>query len=201
METRNLTIVISNQKPVVAQYCQWDGHPDGQGVTALKFLKTMDLKEFEAKLSRCKYLDDAKKAELDKFFERITADPEGWMTPEQAQMYHKTYPLLTFDLGAGVLQGVYDTPEDVIWLRDEIERITDGRSTEWVYVIDLDTEVFEVYDGYNFGHIPEGHRFYKRLEHMDVGQYLQLVKTYDINNLPTQDEFLNYFERRSLDEH
>jgi len=40
MGTRNLTVVISGGKRVVAQYGQWDGYPSGQGATALNFLSS-----------------------------------------------------------------------------------------------------------------------------------------------------------------
>ena len=43
MGTRNLTMVISNGKTKVAQYGQWDGYPDGQGMTALSTLKRIIL--------------------------------------------------------------------------------------------------------------------------------------------------------------
>ena len=38
MGTRNVTMVIHKGETKVAQYGQWDGTPDGQGVTILGFL-------------------------------------------------------------------------------------------------------------------------------------------------------------------
>ena len=58
MGTRNLTIVISDDKRKIAQYGQWDGYPSGQGVTALKFLRKMDMTKFKAALDRCYWLID-----------------------------------------------------------------------------------------------------------------------------------------------
>ena len=52
MGTRNLTMVISENKTKVAQYGQWDGYPEGQGKTILKFLKRCDLKIFEERLKK-----------------------------------------------------------------------------------------------------------------------------------------------------
>ena len=39
MGTRNLTCVIKDGKYRVAQYGQWDGYPEGQGMNILNFLK------------------------------------------------------------------------------------------------------------------------------------------------------------------
>ena len=46
METRHLTLVYKNGAFKVAQYGQWDGYPSGQGLTALKFLRSADLSRF-----------------------------------------------------------------------------------------------------------------------------------------------------------
>lgn len=50
MGTRNLTCVQLDGKMRVAQYCQWDGYPSGQGLTVLKFLRSMDRALFEQKV-------------------------------------------------------------------------------------------------------------------------------------------------------
>ena len=39
MGTRNLTAVYIDGEYKVAQYGQWDGYPEGQGMTALTFLR------------------------------------------------------------------------------------------------------------------------------------------------------------------
>ena len=39
MGTRNLTAVYLDGQYKVAQYGQWDGYPEGQGITALTFLR------------------------------------------------------------------------------------------------------------------------------------------------------------------
>ena len=39
MGTRNLTIIVEDNKHKVAQYCQWDGYPEGQGRTCYNILK------------------------------------------------------------------------------------------------------------------------------------------------------------------
>lgn len=49
MGTRNLTVVINNGKPCIAQYGQWDGYPQGQGYTIFDFLSNADLSQFRKK--------------------------------------------------------------------------------------------------------------------------------------------------------
>ncbi len=39
MGTRHLICVFYKCRFVVAQYGQWDGYPEGQGVTLMKFLR------------------------------------------------------------------------------------------------------------------------------------------------------------------
>jgi hypothetical protein len=46
MGTRHLTMVVSNNETKVAQYGQWDGYPEGQGVTILTFLRSKDSSEY-----------------------------------------------------------------------------------------------------------------------------------------------------------
>ena len=56
MGTRNLTIVFMDGKYRVAQYGQWDGYPEGQGLTCLRFVRDqMNEKYFRDALSRIKY--------------------------------------------------------------------------------------------------------------------------------------------------
>ena len=51
MGTRNLTCVVYKCEYKIAQYGQWDGYPEGQGITCLKFLREqMDEKKFKEKL-------------------------------------------------------------------------------------------------------------------------------------------------------
>jgi hypothetical protein len=43
MGTRNLTSVRVGDAIKVAQYCQWDGYPTGQGETISVFLRKADM--------------------------------------------------------------------------------------------------------------------------------------------------------------
>ena len=57
MGTRNLTIVLKNGEHKVAQYCQWDGYPEGQGRTAYLLLKG-NVAVVEQSLDKCQWITE-----------------------------------------------------------------------------------------------------------------------------------------------
>ena len=68
---------------------------------------------------------------------------------------------------------------------------------EWAYVIDLDTNKFEVYKGFNHEELNSDERFYfledKRDKENIIGKDyhpIKFVKSYDLNNLPDEKIFL-----------
>ena len=67
MGTRNLTVVYHGGKHVVAQYGQWDGYPEGQGITCLDFLHRQNgnFDNFKSKLALLRFKTDEDKAGLD----------------------------------------------------------------------------------------------------------------------------------------
>ena len=62
MGTRHLTVVVVDGIHRVAQYGQWDGYPDGQGVTVAAFLHDVltnnRLSEFEDKVRATQWVTD-----------------------------------------------------------------------------------------------------------------------------------------------
>jgi hypothetical protein len=158
MGTRNLTMVIRHGETKVAQYGQWDGYPDGQGRTIVDFIKDTDLGEFEKVLDRCRFVDNRKQKSIDKWFKSIGVT-DGWMNMEQAELYHKKYPLLTRDNGAGVLHLLMESNDKILWLQDSSNFAYDALFCEWAYVIDLDKKQLEVYKGFNKEPIDKRSRF------------------------------------------
>lgn len=72
MGTRNLTAVYLDGQYKVAQYGQWDGYPEGQGITVLTFLRDkMDLELFKEALRNSSYIPSEELtalAENDRFY-------------------------------------------------------------------------------------------------------------------------------------
>lgn len=200
MGTRNLTVVYDKKGDLkIAQYGQWDGYPGGQGSTCLNFLKDSDLSVFQNKLERCHFMNDEKNAEVDNFLQSI-GSKEGWMDMEQANKFKKKYPHLSRDMGAEILEYVYDNEEDEVYITNSIDFVTDSLFNEWTYVIDFQKNVFEVYSGFNKTDLNEGDRFYSYQK--DNGKYrpIKMLKSYSLDELPSLKTFLKDFEETEDDE-
>ena len=207
MGTRNLTMVIANGETKVAQYGQWDGYPEGQGATALNFLINNDLVEFKHKLNSVKFVNGAKEKEIANWLKSMGCE-NGWMDGTQADEYKKRYPLLSRDNGADILQMIMDSTEDINWVTDSSEFAGDSLFCEWAYVIDLDKNTFEVYEGFNTKPLTIDDRFFylsaeadkeneKRKSYGSDSEYypIKMVKSYNLNDLPLEAEFINDFKQ------
>ena len=181
MGTRNLTIVISDNKTKIAQYGQWDGYPGGQGLTALNFLRAADLEDFKSKLSKISFFNS-----------------------DISEKQWEQRPYLSRDLGAKILNAVmygnfeqsdYPHPNKIIncnvdKLVDSYDFNEDSLFCEWAYVIDLDENVFEVYRGFNQNPLNKNERFYKKSPNTSGYYPIKLLKSYNLDNLPGDDDFL-----------
>jgi len=177
MGTRNLTCVAIDGEIRVAQYGQWDGYPSVGGVECLNFLRTFDKEKFSNKVRASKFIgdDDLKNLYIsyDINFDRFRAD----------------YPQLDRSIGRDVLK-LIETSQDGILLGNSIDFAKDSLFCEWAYVIDLDNGVLEVYSGFNESPLDESERFYSQ-DPDENGYYpIKLLEKFDINNLPTDEEFI-----------
>lgn len=190
MGTRGLTVVIKDGKHRIAQYGQWGHYPGGQGVTALDFLRSGDLDALEANLDRIEWLTDEHYRSATR---HITKD-RGYITLDEAAEIYKIFPFISRNHGAGILRLIAnDAGSGPIYLRDEIDFVNDSLFNEGTYVIDLDSHVFEVYDGFQEAPHNDG-RFASQEDNR--GYYpVRLVKSYSLDNLPTTEEFLDDFSK------
>lgn len=185
MGTRNLTVVVSNGTHKVAQYCQWDGYPAGQGATVLEFLtklvKKRKIKEFKNAVgTRTRFID---RDEANKIYENYFGPDSGLVPYDKYEQFEKVCPSLHRNTGARILQLIFDQKNEVL-LEDEIEFAKDGLFCEWMYVVDLDRKVLEVYKGiYNGNGIPSP-KFPSQ----------ELLKTYKFSKLPTLHQFIADFK-------
>ena len=196
MGTRNLTMVISNGETKVAQYGQWDGYPSGNGLIVLEFLHSnlSNLDDFKKTLNKVFFTNGNKEKEIKNFCESIGAK-DGWMTGDQSKLYQEKYPYLTRDNGAKILEMIRDGEEDEIWITDSTDFAGDSLFCEWAYLIDLDKNVLEVYEGFNQKPLTIEDRFFHLTDKESEYHPIKLVKSYQLNNLPLEDEFLNDFKQ------
>jgi hypothetical protein len=194
MGTRNLTMVISNGETKVAQYGQWDGYPSGNGVVVLDFLSTNNLDDFKKKLSKVKFMNGSKEKEINKWLKSIGCE-NGWMTGDQSKLYQEKYPYLTRDNGAKILEMIMNGEEDEIWITDSTDFASDSLFCEWAYLVDLDKNVLEVYEGFNQKPLTIEDRFFNLTDKESEYHPIKLIKSYPLNNLPLESEFLNDFKQ------
>lgn len=149
MGTRHLVAVVMDDQFKVAQYGQWDGYPSGQGETVRAFLSQegFDLARFREKLSNAYFITDEEGKAFDAELKRTGKD------------LSELYPSLSRDAGAGILQMIYDS-EDRVPLTDSSSFAADSLFCEWGYVIDLDKNMLEIYQGFNQTPVAEGERFH-----------------------------------------
>lgn len=173
MGTRNLTIVKEDGKYKLAQYGQWDGYPSGQGIRILNFLKNMDRDLFIKNLNELKVISSEEKEKL---------------YNKHKENLYKLYPELTRDTVGEILQLIQDGA--ITYFDDDLAFIEDSLFCEWVYVIDFDTNTFEVFKGFNKIPLKEKDRFFVFQELSKEYYPCKLFKKYSLNKLPSEKQFL-----------
>lgn len=176
MGTRHLIAAKIDGDYRIAQYGQWDGYPEGQGATCLDFLNETDLDAFKAKLRATSFLT---KEEVD----QVNSDGD----------WRAKYPYLSRDTGADILN-VVNSSENPIKLVDMRGFAGDSLFCEYAYVIDFDTDTFEIFKGFNKTPTPSDSRFPSGadwLEKTDGYEPVALVQSYALDCLPSKEGFLS----------
>lgn len=201
MGTRNLTIVHSNGEYKVAQYGQWDGYPEGLGCQLLKYLKGINISELRNAVNDCTYLT---KEEFDEILKKINEAQKD--NPKFS--WQKFYPELSRDTGGDILDLIMF--KNKTKLQNLLNFAADSLFCEWVYVIDLDKNTFEIYEGFNHEPLTQDDRFYFLMNeankinnerkkyssnsHKTESYYpVKFVAEYDLDALPNETDFINAF--------
>ena len=101
------------------------------------------------------------------------------------------YPYFSRDIGGDILYMIQDSKDDVITLQDSTDFASDGLFCEWAYVIDLDNMKLEVYNGFHKKVIKDvRQRFESNINNDNEYKSVQLLHTFDINNLPKKRDFI-----------
>jgi hypothetical protein len=180
MGTRHLIAVQKNNEYKVAQYGQWDGYLSGQGDSILKFFHENDLETFRSKVDNCYF---GSQQQIDEVYAPYT-DGNGWMTMEQSAAFKLSeFSHLSRDTGADILDIIMKSDGPLMQV-DNIEFAKDSLFCEYAYVIDLDKDILEVYQGFNNDPLPEGARFTGSSDSGRDYQAVKLVASFPLGNLP-----------------
>jgi hypothetical protein len=188
MGTRNLEVVVLNGEIRVGNYSQWDGSPASQGMTSLRFLRDkLNKEQFVEKIQKSSWI---KPKELKKLWNSVGADPKSDMVDwEVSKKFSEKYPWLHRDCGAKIFEIIQEN-ESGIKLQNTVSFAADSLFCEWAYVVDLDKNTFEIYKGFNETPLEENDRFYFLQKPNSEYYPVKMIKSYSLDNLPTDEEFL-----------
>lgn len=181
MGTRHLIAVYTNGEYKVAQYGQWDGYPEGQGKETLDFLKNTELfNKLKNNLSKCRFIKDENESN------KLNA-----LLKESDEKTLKWYDrFCTRDLGAKILTNIANSTAEEIVLSDHISFAKDGLFCEWAYVIDLDKNTLEVFEGFGKTKLGPDERFYDAEFKSDNGyEPIRLRAAFSLDSLPEESDF------------
>ena len=183
MGTRHITAVVSEGQYVVAQYGQWDGYPTGAG-SAIVDIIGGKIDQLKASL---KHIVPVSDSTVGRYWSECGAQEWG-ADMETCQRFKAKYVTLDRDTGPDVLNILIHTEVPVeIYLN--VDFIADGLFCEWVYVVDLDSGMFEIYQGSQIH--PSENRFSSMFEGVIDGYYPpKLVATYPLDELPTDSQLM-----------
>lgn len=188
MGTRNLTAVYVDGEYKIAQYGQWDGYPQGQGMTCLNFAKKFlanktDREAFAEKVRTCSWITDEEIAQVSEKIRR-----------EHILGWSSIWPELSRDTGANILE-IVQRSEPGLKLKNDIDFAAESLFCEWAWVIDLDAGTFEGYRGFNQSKkLKPDDRFYFLVEKEKHGYMaITLAAKWSLDELPEEDAFLEAF--------
>ncbi len=171
MGTRHLVCVIKDKKPVIAQYGHYDGYPECRGVEVLEFLRT--------------------KFDADGFIENI---PLIQYVSEEVRESRNRQPHSLSLHASGDIIGIVQEATKVVEVVNSYSFAQDSMFCEWCYVVDLDTNMFEIYKGWNQTPLGESDRFFDPkapLAKADDDYYaVKLLWSYSLEALPDRVKFL-----------
>lgn len=214
MGTRNSTLIKVNGEYKVAQYGQWDGMPDSLGKNILKVLRTADLVALKNRVSALKhgavadsnpewktYLALSRKHDEEQsnaLGNKALKDDARYEAYHKLRESHRNIMLKTPSFrwsrdcgGANIIKMLLDPELKFKTVAVFTKFVADSLFCEWAYVIDLDTNTFEVFQGFNQTPLGEGDRFHFLQENGELEYYpCRLVVSFPLDNLPTDDDFV-----------
>ena len=186
MGTRHLICAVVDGELKLANYGQWDGYLEGQGMNILNFLRAnqagLSLVADNLRASRF-----GTPEEIEAAYAKFSTN--GGMTWDQADAFKKSdMGHLSRDTGADILPILLDRP---LLLKDSFSFGADGLFCEYAYVLDFDNRAFEVYEGFQqLGAEIQGRWADHPVEADSEYAPVTLRATFSFDDLPSDDDFL-----------
>jgi len=208
MGTRGAYGVVINEREKIS-YSQYDSYPQGKGIDNLRWLRgeiESGNMELLRKLAQdCRVVSDAKKPTKEDI-EHLAPLTNLSVSEETVEDWYCLTRGAQGDIGALLGYG---------YMLDSHTFPLDSLFCEWAYIVDLDREVFEAYEGFQ-KEIPKAGRWAGRptpeedrqnyLDHLEwcadndrkpwlpkVAEYkaVELVGSWPLDALPSDEEFLD----------
>jgi len=158
MGTSGLLLIKKDGKYVLSHYNHWDSYPSGRGSDIVEFFK--NLEDWES---------------FKKNLQNVKMISKNEDKPDK---YYRSECISTLeDVECG---------ESII-IHNEFDFIYDT-ACEWAYVVDFDTNTFEIYKGMGTDYVtPPSNRFYTTTKKNENNP--RLLKKYSLDELPEGDDF------------
>ena len=194
MGTVSSTLVQIEGEYKVAQRCLSGGSVEDKGLDILRFLRGSNLLEFKEKTRNLKSINEC---EVDRLWIECGADDREIVNLDTSLRFKQKYPQLHMDTGgAEILKLIDDGKIESVFLDTDLPK--KSLWCDWCYVIDLDKKTLEIYRGLNKKNLIESDRFYVSEVPYETKYYsVRLLASFDINNLPSDDKFLDITKKES----
>lgn len=192
MGTRHLIVAVKGGQTRLAQYCQWDGYPSGNGVEVLRFIQSKTrLAKLSKALDRVEFLTQD---QLDQAYRNLGVTGD-FMSNAQAAKFKRQFPLLSRDHSAKVLTMLLTDEQPKLVNQEDFAG--DSLFCEWAYVIDYDKQTFEVYQGFNKAALDDGARFAHTRQDDSNYHPVRLIAEWKFSELPTVAKFFETLADRA----
>lgn len=182
MGTRSLIAVYMGGEYRIAQYAQWDGYPEGQGIGCLLFLRNEMIEQ--------KFRDELRKI-------RMLQTEEQMLVLKRTYKDNTFFPEFSRDTGSDILNIVQSGKTTSGCVANNIGFASGAGifGCEWAWVIDLDKRTFEAYEGFNETPLkPEDRFYFLEAQYVDEYHPVKMVASWSLSNLPDRETFLNTFK-------
>lgn len=182
MGTRHLTMITNDDDTgyLVAQYGQWDGYPEGQGLNIVNILNEYGIDSIRSGLKNCVIVDQEYVLSM---WKKIGAHGD-FATLDQSEQFFKKYPSLSRDTGSNIIKIIIDSVRtgEKVPIELDIDFAYNGLFCEYIYVLNMKTNQLEVYAGLWKKEMNESERFFGEQDEHGYAPP-RIVAKFNINEL------------------